>query len=430
MRQTRELKRTEESKRAEESDHVEESKLPEELKLGFGLGFLRLPLLEGVEVVLPEEHPAAEAGEIERSLEDSLGRSLTDLQGSSASILVSDITRPAPSHLMLPPLVKMLKEQGISEIDIVFALGTHRRMTPDEEKLLLKECFGLPHRQHDPGMCTLLGETRRGTPVEILESVASSDLIVATGNIEYHYYAGYSGGAKALLPGISSERSVIKNHELMRDPRAASGRPDSPVRQDMEEAAGLAGLDYILNVVLNSRREIVRSVAGDFLQAHRAGAAVVDKMYRRKVEPAEVVVTCAGGRPKDLNLFQAQKALDNAKKAAAPGGTIILVAECSEGLGNEVFERWACEAQSAEGCWERFGREYEFGGHKAAFLAKESLEHQLILVSSLPPEKARMCFFEPAKTLEDALVSARSRQGKDARMLVMPYGNLTLALPG
>jgi nickel-dependent lactate racemase len=264
--------------------------------------------------------------------------------------------------------------------------------------------------------------------VEILEEVASSDLIVATGNIEYHYYAGYSGGAKAVLPGVSSEQSVVKNHELMRDPLAVTGRLDSPVRQDMEDAARIAGLDFILNVVQNSRKEIVQAVAGDFIQAHRAGAATVDRMYRRAVTPAEIVVTCAGGRPKDLNLFQAQKALDNAKNAAAPGGAIILVAECSEGLGHPVFERWAREAEGAEDCWERFGREYEFGGHKAAFLAKESLHHQLILVSSLPGELARMCFFQPAKTLDEALERARERQGRDARVLVMPHGNLTLAV--
>jgi nickel-dependent lactate racemase len=301
-------------------------------------------------------------------------------------------------------------------------------MTPEEERRLLMDFTELPHKQHDPKRCIILGQTTRGTPVEILEEVASSDLIVATGNIEYHYYAGYSGGAKALLPGVSSERSVIKNHELMRDQRAASGRLDSPVRQDMEEAAQIVGLDFILNVVLNSKHEIVRAVAGDFIQAHRAGASVVDSMYRCPLEPAEIVVTCAGGRPKDLNLFQAQKALDNAKNAAVPGGTIILVAECSEGLGHPVFERWACEAKSAEDCWQRFGREYEFGGHKAAFLALESLRHQLILVSSLSREKAEMCFFQPAKTLDEALAMARERQGNDARIIVMQHGNLTLAV--
>jgi len=399
------------------------------LNLGFGQGFLQLMLEEGAEVVAEQELAAAPAGEIERSLGSSIGCSLDDFSGCrSATILASDITRPAPSHLLLPPLIRRLKALDITNFKVVFGLGTHRRMTDDEVRRLLQGSIKLPHMQHDPGRCVYLGETSRATPVEINETVASSDLTIATGNIEYHYYAGYSGGAKAVLPGVSSERSVIRNHELMRDPLSATGRLDSPVRQDMEEAAGVAGLDFILNVVLNGRNEIVQAVAGDYIRAHRSGAATVDRMYRRAVKPAEIVVTCAGGRPKDLNLFQAQKALDNAKNAALPGGSIILVAECCEGLGHPVFERWASEADSAEQCWERFGREYEFGGHKAAFLAKESLEHHLILVSALASEQAEMCFFSPAKTMQEALQLARERQGKDARMLVLPHGNLTLAI--
>jgi nickel-dependent lactate racemase len=397
------------------------------MRLGYGQGFVDLPDLESVEIVLPDELQKAGHGEIEDALDHPLGKSLSDLHGRSASLLVSDITRPSPSHLLLPPLVKRLRETGVSDIKIVFGLGTHRRMTHEEEDLLLKDCACMPHIQHDPKRCLRLGETKQDTPVEIFEEVASSDLIIATGNIEYHYYAGYSGGAKALLPGVSSERSVVKNHELMRDPRSISGRLDSPVRQDMEEAARIAGLDFVLNVVLNSRKEIVRAVAGDFIEAHKSGAAVVDRMYRKLVAPAEIVVTCAGGRPKDINLFQAHKALDNAKNAAAPGGTIILLAECSEGFGNPIFESWACEAKSARDCIDRFGREYEFGGHKAALIARESLEHNLILVSAMPSEQVKKCFFKPAKTLNEALAMAWDRHGKEARTLVMPHGNLTLA---
>lgn len=399
------------------------------IKLGYGQGCLDLMIGEGAEVVLAEELPASPPGEIDRSIDNAEGKSIDDFSGCrSAVILASDITRPTPSHLILPPLERRLRKLGIKDLKIVFGLGTHRRMTADEERLLLQDCTSLPYMQHDPQACVSLGKTHRGTPVEVLEAVASSDLIVATGNIEYHYYAGYSGGAKAVLPGVSSERSVIKNHELMREPLSTTGRLDSPVRQDMEDAAGIAGLDFILNVVLNDKKEIVQSVAGDFIAAHRQGAATVDRMYLRPVRQAEIVVTCAGGRPKDLNLFQAQKALDNAKNAAVPGGSIILVAECCEGLGHPVFERWAKEATSAQDCWERFGREYEFGGHKAAFLARESMEHHLILVSALPSKRAEMCFFAPARTLPEALQLARARQGKDARLLVMPHGNLTLAV--
>ena len=402
------------------------------LSLGYGQGFVEFKPPENYQILMPNELAAADDEEIERAINEPLGQDLADFQGRGklASILVSDITRPSPSYLMLNPLAKRLKELGFSDLKVIFALGTHRRMTPEEEKFLLKDCTNMPHIQHDPKRCVSLGQTVRKTPVEIFEEVASSDLIVATGNIEYHYYAGYSGGAKAVLPGVSSDQSINTNHELMRDHRAVSGRLDSPVRQDFEEAAGVAGLDFILNVVLNSKKEVVRAVAGDFIKAHRAGAAVVDEMYRKTVKPAEIVITCAAGWPKDINLFQAQKALDNAKGAAAPGGTIILVAECSEGLGHPVFERWAREAKCAEDCIERFGREYEFGGHKAAFLAKESLEHNIILVSSLNKETTEMCFFQPASTLDEAMTDAYKRHGKDASMVIMPYGNLTLATKG
>ncbi|MBS1193478.1 MAG: hypothetical protein H6R31_412 [Methanomicrobia archaeon] len=236
------------------------------VNLGFGQGFLRMMLEEGAVVVAEEELAAAPAGEIELSLDSPLGKKLEDFSGCrSASILASDITRPSPTHLLLPPLVRRLKSLGIDDLRIVFGLGTHRRMTEEEVRRLLKGCIRIPHMQHDLRKCTLLGETSRGTPVEINQTVASSDLIIATGNIEYHYYAGYSGGAKAVLPGISSERSVIRNHELMRDPLSATGRLDSPVRLDMEDAAGVAGLDFILNVVLNGRNEIVQAVAGDYI---------------------------------------------------------------------------------------------------------------------------------------------------------------------
>jgi len=403
------------------------------MKLGYGCGSLDLELDDGYQLILPDELPGAsdENVEIEKALDEPFGTSLNEFEGcKSASIMVSDITRPAPSHKMLPPLIRRLRYMNVRDIKIVFALGTHRCMTPEEEKLLIGDCTALPHVQHDKNRCVFLDYTNRGTPVEVFEEVMQSDLKIATGNVEFHYYAGYSGGAKAILPGVCSERSVNKNHSMMVDPLARSGCLKSPVRLDMEEAAGMANLDFILNVVLNSKKEIVRAVAGDYIDAHRDGVKVVDQMYRKEVQPAEVVITCAGGRPKDINLFQAQKAMDNAKYAVIPGGSLILLAECAEGLGNPVFERWAKEATCAADCVDRFGQEYEFGGHKAALIAKESLNHDLILVSKLPPKVAEMCFFRHASTLDQALAMARERQGKDAKTLVMPYGGLTLATSG
>jgi lactate racemase len=399
------------------------------MKLGYGQSWLEFEPGGDAEVVLPNELPPAGDGEIERALSEPIGADISEFSGlKSASIIVSDITRPSPSYKLLPPLVKTLKDEGINDILVVFALGTHRKMTSDEEVFLLGDSIGLPHIQHEMERCVYLGTTKRGTPVEVLEEVATSDLIVGTGNIEYHYYAGYSGGAKAVLPGVSSERSINYNHQMMREPLADSGRLDSPVRLDIEDAAGVAGLDFILNVVQNSRKDIVRVVAGDFIQAHRAGAKVVDEMYRKAVTPAEIVVVCAGGRPKDINLFQAQKALGNARNAAIPGGTIILVAECREGLGHPVFERWVRDARCAEDCVERYGREYEFGGHKAALIARDSLEREIILVSSMPKALVKKGFLKHASTLAAAMEMARRSHGKDARTIIIPDGALTLAV--
>ena len=405
------------------------------MKLGYGAGSISLAIEEDerFEVVLPKEMAGApdEEAEIKRALDEPFGPSLQNFEGCGrAVIMASDITRPAPTSMILPPLVRRLEGVGISDILIVFGLGTHRRMTAEEVGRLLGSSASLPSIQHDLDRCVGLGETSRGTPVEILEEVANADLKVGTGNIEYHYYAGYSGGAKAVLPGVSSERSINKNHAMMVDPRSKSGRLDGPVRLDMEEAAGIAGLDFILNAVMNSRKEVVRAVAGDFVEAHRKGATTVDEMYRRPVRPAEIVVACAGGRPKDINLFQAQKAMENAREAVLPGGTLILLAECAEGFGHPVFERWAREAACPEDCFERFGREYEFGGHKAALIARDSLDKDLILVSSLGPALAEMVFFRHARSLAEALAMARERQGKDARTIVMPHGDLTLATGG
>lgn len=397
------------------------------MRLGFGCGSLEMDA-EGCELVMPQELSPALPGEIERALSSPIGADISALDGArTAAILASDITRPSPSHLLVPPMASRLRSIGVSDLLVVFGLGTHRRMTVEEEMHLLGEAAILPHCQHDPARCLSMGHTSAGTPVEIFEEVAACDIIVGTGNIEYHYYAGYSGGAKAILPGVSSERSVNLNHAMMRDPRSRSGRLDSPVRLDMEEAAAVAGLDFILNVVLNSRKEIVSAVAGHYVKAHRCGAATVDRMYLRPVRPAEIVVTCAGGRPKDLNLFQAEKALENARAAALPGGTIILVAECSEGLGHPVFQRWIDQANGPQDCLDRFGREYQFGGHKAAYLAEQALRNELILVSGLDQKTAESCFFTPARDLASALAEARERHGQDARVVVMPHGNLTLA---
>jgi len=385
-------------------------------------------------IILPSEPEKKEDATflIKKALQNPIkSRRLSEIVSpdSKVAIIVSDITRPTPTAKLLPPLLDELYLGGTKDenITVVFALGLHRNQTEEESRKLVGEEIYKKIRciQHDTGRCRYIGMTSRGTPIEIFEYILDADVVIGTGSIEFHYYAGYSGGAKSVLPGVSSRETVITNHKMMIDEKAVSGRVDGPVRQDMEEATKIFGLDFILNVVLDSKKEIVTAVAGDFIEAHRKGVEVVDSMYKVPVEPADAVIVSCGGFPKDINLFQANKALDNATQAVKRGGSIILVAECAEGIGNQVYECWNRECRSPDEAIERFKKCFEFGGHKTAIIAKISKKFKLYLVSKLSDEQTKSAFFTPMPSVEDAL-SAVLSENPDAKIHFMPHGGQTL----
>jgi nickel-dependent lactate racemase len=406
------------------------------ISLAFGSMALELDIPEKnvSSIILPSEPEKKEKGAflIKKALENPIkSRRLSDIVNpdSKVAIIVSDVTRPTPTEKLLPPLLEELYLGGAKNenITIVFALGLHRNQTEEESRKLVGEEIYEKIRciQHDTLRCRRIGITSRRTPIEVFEDILGADVIIGTGSIEFHYYAGYSGGAKSVLPGVSSKEAVITNHKMMIDEKAVSGRVDGPVRQDMEEAAKISGLDFILNVVLDSKKEIVAAVAGDFIEAHRKGIEVVDSMYKVPVEPADAVIVSCGGFPKDINLFQANKALDNATQAVKEGGSIILVAECAEGIGNQVYECWNRECRSPDDAIERFKQCFEFGGHKTAIIAKISKKFRLYLVSKLSEEQTRSAFFTPVPSIKDALSSVLS-ENPDAKIHLMPHGGQTL----
>jgi lactate racemase len=406
------------------------------ISLAFGSMALELDIPERniSSIILPSEpdNKEQETFLIKNALENPVkSKRLSEIinPGSRVVIIVSDVTRPTPTVKLLPPLLEELYLGGVKNenIKIVFALGLHRKQTEEESRKLVGEAVYEKIRciQHDTSRCRRTGITSRGTSIEIFEEILDADIIVGTGSIEFHYYAGYSGGAKSVLPGVSSKEAVITNHKMMIDEKAVSGRVDGPVRQDIEEAAKISGLDFILNVVLDSKKEIVAAVAGDFIEAHRKGAEVVDAMYKMTVEPADAVIVSCGGFPKDINLFQAHKALDNATQAVKEGGSIILVAECAEGIGNQVYECWNRECRNPDDAIARFKHFFEFGGHKTAIIAKISKKFKLYLVSKLSDDQTRNAFFTPMPDVKDAL-SAVLSENPDAKIHLMPHGGQTL----
>jgi lactate racemase len=345
----------------------------------------------------------------------------------SVAIVTSDITRPCPTDLMLPPILEELAAAGVrdEQIAVVFALGSHRPHTAQERTGLTGAAIAERVRclDSDPSRVVQVGTTARGTPIEAFEPVVSADVRVALGNVEPHYFAGYSGGAKALVPGVCSAHTIQRNHAWMVDPQARAGvLVGNPVREDLEEGAALIGIDFILNVILDSEHRVVAAAAGDVTQAHRWACRVVEHQSTVYVDqPADVVLVSAGGYPKDVNLYQAQKALDNAAAAVRPGGVIVWAAECPEGLGHATFEEWIVGA-APDSILARLQHEFVLGGHKAAAIARVLKQSSVYLVSSLPPELVRACSLVPFADLDSALAVAREKMGPASTLLVMPEG--------
>ncbi len=407
------------------------------LAFGSGISELSIPEKNVSSIILPSESKIKEEGTflIKKALENpTKSRRLSEIVNpdSKVTIIVSDVTRPTPTAKILSPLLEELYLGGAKNenITIVFALGLHRLQTEEEcRQLVGEEIFeNIRCIQHDRKRCRLVGETSFGTPVEVFEEVLDSDLIISTGTLEFHYYAGYGGGGKSILPGVSSEKSILSFHSFyskLFEGSPLSGKAGSPARQNIEEAARIAGLDFILNVVINSKKEIVAAVAGDFIEAHRKGVEYVDSMYKVPIKPADAVVVSCGGFPKDINLYQATKSLEHAIPAVKEGGSIILVAECAEGIGNKVYECWNRECKIPDEAVERFKHCFEFGGHKAAIVGRAAKEFKLYLVSKLPEEESKKAFFTPVKSIEEALEKILS-ENPEAKVHIMPNGGCTL----
>jgi nickel-dependent lactate racemase len=351
--------------------------------------------------------------------------------GEKIAIITSDITRPMPSKIVLPPLLDELYAAGVraEDIVIVFGLGSHRCHTETEMRYLVGDavfesvrCLDL-----DTEDCVPIGHTKFNTRVDVYRPVVEADRRICLGNIEFHYFAGYSGGAKAIMPGVCTHEAIQQNHSQMVKPEARAGAiDDNPVRQDIDDVLNLISVDFIVNVVLNEKKHIVKAVAGHVITAHRAGCAFLDQLYKcRLPKKADIVIVSPGGYPKDINMYQAQKALDNARHAVRDGGIVLWIASCKEGLGEPCFEHWMTTYKPAF-MVEEIARNFELGGHKAAAIAMVLQNARIFLVSDLDADFVRGVNLEPYANAESALQAAMAALGPDASVIVMPYGGSTL----
>jgi len=415
------------------------------LAIPYGKGTLEAVLRDGLDVTVigpgcgrgeeaaPPAAPTAgdEQAEIRRALAEPIGAPrLSELvaKATKAAIVVSDITRPCPSYRFLPALLDELAPLAPEDVAILFALGGHRAHAREEQERLVGPevvARGVQLVDLDGAQCVPVGVTSRGTHLEVFKPYLDADLRICTGNIEYHYFAGFSGGAKAVVPGLCSYSAIRDNHGMMLAPTARSGVIDgNPVRRDIDEAGALIGIDFIFNVLLDEQKRIWRAVAGHYLEAHRAGAQAYDRRCDLRVpEAADVVIASPGGRPKDINLYQAQKTLDNVAGAVRDGGIVILVARCDEGFGQKTFEEWMCGMGTPQVLIDRIQGEFVLGGHKAAAIAGLLSRADVYLVSEFPDEVVTSMCMTPFNSVDAAVHAALAAKGDDARCLVVPHGS-------
>jgi len=402
---------------------------------------VRVPTRNFLGSIEPKEKPGVPdpKAEILRALKGPVGtKRLSEIAKPEhkVAIVVNDATRRTPSELMVSSLLEELNVSGAKNenVTIIFACGTHRAVKQGETTSLLGQevLDRLKTVSHDCRAQDLVcvGVTQKhGAKVFLNRVFAEADVRILTGDICFHYYAGYSGGRKSVMPGVAGEETIRQNHAMLLDANARTGHLEgNPVHEDMAEAARMARVDFILNVVTNSRGEIVKAFAGDLEQAFNEGVKLVDEMYRITVDRrAEIVVVSAGGNPADVNLYQAHKAIDNALEVVKRGGVIVLVAECPEGHGNDVFYDWMAKFGDLKAVEREIKRSFVLGGHKAYYMLEALQNHKIILVSSMPDYYASNVFkLKTARAVNDALNEAFNITGRNARVWTMPYGNYTL----
>lgn len=380
---------------------------------------------------------------VEEQIEQPLGSPpLSELARGrdSACLVVSDITRPVPNKLLLPPVLRCLEANGIKRknISILIATGLHRPNLGAE----LEEIIGadvaahynvVNHHARVDEEQNLIGEASNGAPAFIDKTYLQADLKILTGLIEPHLMAGYSGGRKLVCPGIAGWRTIKVFHSpaLLEDARATNGVLDgNPVHNMSREIATMAGVDFILNVTLDEPRRITGVFAGEMEAAHLAGVEEVNKMVKVFIgEPADIVVTTSAGYPLDTTFYQAIKGLVGALPAVKRGGTMIMAASLSEGLGSPEFAQLCLEMGSVESFTQKLfdPNFFVFDQWQAEELVKV-LRHCEVMIYSdgIDRDTLRKCLVTPIDSVEDGIRRALDKHGKNARIIVIPEGPYVL----
>src|SRR6056297_563679 len=378
---------------------------------------------------------------IKKSLENPISTeklSSTVKKGEKVCIVVSDVTRMYQKpNVFLPFIVEEIKKGGVEDSDIFFlcALGSHRKQTEEEHRKILGEDLYnrykiVDHDCNNEDNLINIGKTSRGTPVEINKMAYEADRLVVTGAVVYHVMSGWGGGRKSILPGISSRESIMKNNSISISDTVGMGPnplcdcalyEDNPLNLDMIEASEMVNPDFMFNVILGKGR-IVDAVSGDITKAHKEGCEIVSKENDYLIdELGDMVVVSAGGFPKDLNYYQSTKAIYNAMRSVKKDGVVIVLADCSEGMGKPEVESILRNFNNNLERENELRENYTIAKYIGFLSAWYSEVYNIIYVSSIDPSLVGNTSIKVTKTLDEALEEVKKIKGTlDLKTYVMP----------
>lgn len=359
----------------------------------------------------------------------------------SATIVISDITRPVPNKLILPPILKIIEDQGVprDKINILIATGVHRPNEGDEllemvGSQIVEDYRIVNHFSQRPETLINLGQTQNGTPVLINRLYVESDLRVISALIEPHLMAGYSGGRKAICPGLASIETMKIMHgpEILEHPKATVGILEgNPFHVEATKIALMAGVDFSLNVTINDRRQLTGVFAGDMVNAHLAGTKFVEKQTKVTLsEPVDAVIVSSAGYPLDATFYQAIKGVLAAVEVVREGGMVILVAECQEGIGSGPFTDLILKTKNLEQFVRNIynPKNFVIDQWQLEELAKATRKADVYFYSDkIPYEQQKNLFVNPLRSPNEGIEIVLKKYGEGAKIVAIPDGPYVLA---
>jgi lactate racemase len=414
------------------------------VNLAYGQGRLTVELPDDRTTVIRPSHTAGlpdERGAVLAALDHPTGaRPLREWinPGNRVCLLFTDITRATPNERLIPWLLDYLRDVPREDITLLNQLGTHRPNTRAElEKMLtpavVKNYRVLNHEPENPDALVQLGATSDGTPALINRHAVEADVRIVTGFIEPHFFAGFSGGVKGIMPGVAGLKTIMSNHGARNigDPAAAFGiTAGNPLWEDLRDIARRIGPSFLLNVALNDTVQITGVFAGDLIAAHQAGCEFVRRSAMQKCDaPFDIVVTTNSGHPLDLNLYQGVKGMSAAARIVKPGGTIILACECREGVpAGSPFDQLLRSAPGPEAILTLlsapgFAQPEQWQAQIQSLIQRKAT---VLVHSSLSDDVVRAAHLTPCHDIGGTIEELLQAQGDGARVAVLPQGPLTI----